>query len=75
LDESPLASQYWRLQRELDDRAEPYDELKLKIAMLRRLVRAYETRSLARRLRAAGGEAWERYERFLQCERSGLEWP
>jgi hypothetical protein len=75
LDQSPLASQYWRLQRELDDRGEPYDELKLKTAMLRRLVRAYETRSLARRLRAAGGEAWERYERFLQCERSGLELP
>jgi hypothetical protein len=75
LDESPLARQYWRLQRELEERAEPYDELKLKIAMLRRLVRAYETRSLARRLGGAGGEAWVRYQQFLQCERSGLELP
>jgi hypothetical protein len=70
LDESPVARERRRLGRLVEERAQPYDELKLQTAVLLRLVRAYETRTLARRLRAAGGPAWERYERFLECERS-----
>jgi hypothetical protein len=45
------------------------DRLRWRTADVRRLVRAYETRTLAARLRAAGGPAWQHYERLLACER------
>ncbi len=41
----------------------------LEYARVARLVRAYETRALANRLRAQGGPAWETYRRLLECER------
>lgn len=47
-----------------------YDDLKVEVAAVTRVARAYETRRLARRLRAAGGPAWDQYARLLACERS-----
>ncbi|MBX7077686.1 MAG: hypothetical protein K1X88_00780 [Nannocystaceae bacterium] len=40
-------------------------------APIERLVRAFETRVLARRLAARGGEAFTVYRRLLSCERDG----
>ena len=44
--------------------------LRLQAAPLERLVRAQETRVLARRLKARGGPEWDTYQRLLTCERS-----
>ena len=48
------------------------DRLRWRATDVRRLVRAYETQELASRLNAAGGPAWDYYERLLACERGGL---
>ncbi len=46
-----------------------YDRLQLEDAPVRRLLRAYETRTLAGRLRAAGGAARDYYQALRACER------
>lgn len=61
----------WRAARAQVDRLVALlDELRLRAAPVERLVRAHETLTLAGRLQARGGPDWERYERFLACERS-----
>jgi hypothetical protein len=47
-------------------------ELRLRAAPYERLSRALETKQLAARLRARGGEAWATYERILSCERGDV---
>jgi hypothetical protein len=48
------------------------DELEVQSALVERLVRAYDNIELAARLHARGGPAFERYQRLLACERSGI---
>lgn len=45
------------------------DRLRQDFAPVRRLVRAYATRTLAGRLRFVGGSAWNYYQALLACER------
>jgi len=45
------------------------DRLRQAFAPVRRLVRAYETRTLAGRLHFVGGPAWNYYQALLACER------
>lgn len=45
------------------------DVLLVDVAPYRRLVRALDDRMLAAQLRHVGGPAWNRYQRFLACER------
>jgi hypothetical protein len=45
-------------------------ELRDKAAPVENLLRALETAAMASRLEARGGPAWERYQRFLACERT-----
>ncbi len=52
----------------LDALAASSEGLELELALLERLLAAHETIALASRLRAAGGEAWARYERLRACE-------
>ncbi len=47
-------------------------DLALERAPLERLVRAFDTRELAGRLKKRGGKAWQAYERLLACERTVL---
>ena len=54
----------------LDRATARVDELERRAAPYERLARAVETRTLARRLAAKGGAAWDRYRRLLACERS-----
>jgi len=61
---------YRHNRRKLDREALRFDRVRLRAAILQRLLRAYENRALAGRLRAAGGSAWKQYERLLACERS-----
>ena len=70
LDQSP---EYRRLQEAMEsvDRVARFQHgLRLRAAPLERLTRAVETRALARRLKARGGEDWATYEKLLACERS-----
>lgn len=52
-----------------DRASEAHDALMLESAPLERLVRALDTIALAGRLRARGGQDWERYTAFVACER------
>jgi hypothetical protein len=70
LQTAPEVENYQQVQQKLDRLAHRYDRARLRAAILQRLVRAYENRALAARLRAAGGAGWERYARLLACERS-----
>jgi hypothetical protein len=45
------------------------DGLRQAFAPVRRLVRTYETRTLAGRLHFVGGPAWNYYQALLDCER------
>lgn len=67
---APEVRIYRQERRKLDREALRYDRTRLRAAILQRLLRAYENRTLAARLRAAGGPAWKQYERLLACERS-----
>ena len=61
----------WRRARDHADRvAELLDRIRLEAAPVERLLRAWDTVALARRLHARGGPEWVRFERFLACERS-----
>lgn len=70
LQTAPEVKSYRRARSKLNDRELRYDRARLRAAILQRLVRAYENRSLAARLRAAGGDPWKTYQRLLACERS-----
>lgn len=70
LQSAPEVHSYQQARKALDDLGARFDQLRLHAAILRRLLRAYENRALAARLRAAGGPGWQEYERLLACERS-----
>ena len=44
--------------------------LRVRAAPVERLVRALDTRQLARRLKSQGGDAWTHFARLLACERT-----
>ncbi len=69
LEESGEAARRSELIAERDRIAEQHDRLLVEAAPLERLVRAIETIDLATALSVAGGEDWERYRAFLECER------
>jgi hypothetical protein len=69
LREGPLAAEQRAAREDVDGIWKRVDALLAVEARLRRLVRAYETRALARRLRAAGGPAWHYFAQLLACER------
>jgi hypothetical protein len=69
LQSAPEVAVYKRAQRTLDERGIRYDQARFRAAILQRLVRAYENRTLAAHLHAAGGADWKRYEQLLACER------
>ncbi|HEY8428171.1 MAG TPA: hypothetical protein VIL20_07345, partial [Sandaracinaceae bacterium] len=69
LESSSEAARREELLDERDRLAERHDRLLVESAPVVRLVRALETIDLAAQLMRAGGEAWERYEAFLACER------
>lgn len=70
LQSAPEMKAYKRARTRFDTRGLRYDGALLRAAILQRLVRAYENRSLAGRLRAAGGPSWKKYQQLLACERS-----
>jgi hypothetical protein len=72
LKESELAARRTAALAERDRIDEQHEQLLVESAPLERLVRALDTVELAGRLRARGGEDWERYEAFLACERGSL---
>ena len=72
LEESDDARAYRAARSASEHASAPLDRLSIEAAPIERLVRAYETKRLAARLRASGGAAWTRYERFLACERAPL---
>lgn len=68
--EAETAVAYRRAQDALENAAAAYEEHRVTRSILRRLVRAYDTRILARRVRAKGGRAWSHFEKLRTCERS-----
>lgn len=71
----PPARAYDAAQRDVDRLATAVGEQEVRLALVERLLRAYETRALAARLNARGGPALEHYRRLLACERSGPSAP
>lgn len=69
LERSPSYAAYVEARREVDRLGQRLWELRRSSAPYERLSRALDNRTLARRLRAAGGEAWATYDRILRCER------
>jgi hypothetical protein len=69
LTRSPRAVEYRESRRKADHWDAHLHRLRWRAADVRRLARAHDTIALASRLRAAGGAAWEHYERLLACER------
>lgn len=65
---SPAIEAYRRAQDEVDAMSSTELALRLELALLRRLVDAYETIELAERLHAAGGASWEAFLRLRACE-------
>jgi hypothetical protein len=72
LEAEPPALAYDDTQTEVDRLAEGLGRLEVHLALVERLLRAYETRSLAARLHARGGPALDRYRALLSCERAVL---
>jgi hypothetical protein len=72
LADSPAYASFRAAQTEAGAAQDAVGELLARSARLERLVRAYENRALAGRLKARGGAAWEHYAALLACERSGL---
>jgi hypothetical protein len=70
LQAAPEVETYQQARRKLDRRGLRYDQGRFHAAIVQRLIRAYENRDLAARLRAAGGASWNTYARLLACERS-----
>jgi hypothetical protein len=69
LDEAPELVAWRHARARLDEATRLLDEERVAAAPYERLARAHEDLTLARRLRAAGGEGWAHYERLLECER------
>jgi hypothetical protein len=69
LDEAPELVDWRHARARLDETTRLLDEERVAAAPYERLARAREDLTLARRLHAAGGEAWAHYERLLECER------
>ncbi|MEC8025681.1 MAG: hypothetical protein VX223_17245, partial [Myxococcota bacterium] len=72
LTDSPNYAAYLQALGTLENLEARLMQLRLKSAPYERLLRAFETRTLARRLRARGGKEWVIYERLLSCERAHL---
>jgi hypothetical protein len=70
--EGPSYARYLRAREAADAAADASLELALKRAPYERLVRAFDDLALAARLKHRGGEGWDRYLKFLACERSRL---
>lgn len=70
LDSDPRAAAWTRAEARVAALQDRLDAVQLDSAQVERLVRAYETRTLAGRLKARGGADWRAYRRLLACERS-----
>jgi hypothetical protein len=70
LDRAPEMRAYRAIREELDRKAEEMEARHILLALTQRLSRAYETRTLARRLHAAGGADFAYYQQLLACERA-----
>ena len=71
-DSDPDARELSRLDAEIDDLTAELSELEPQEAAVLRLLRAYETASLAAALKARGGANYQQYRALLECERAGL---
>ncbi len=69
LESSPEARRWHEAQAEVQRRSDADDQIRLDTAQVQRLVRAWDTRVEARRLKAAGGADWQRFEELRACER------
>lgn len=69
LDRSPQSRAFRAARDRVDALYVALDESETRASLVRRLVRAHETESLAARLHAAGGRAWQVYRRLVECER------
>lgn len=67
--ESSAYAGFRAAQGEVGAAQEAVFELLARSARIERLVRAYENRALAGRLKARGGAGWQTYEALLACER------
>ncbi|MEX1367788.1 MAG: hypothetical protein AB1Z98_31960, partial [Nannocystaceae bacterium] len=72
LEGSSSYAEYLAARSELDRLGQRLWELRRQSAPYERLTRALDNRTLARRLRAAGGQPWATYERILACERGRI---
>ena len=69
---STEAQAYRQAEAAVQSAAEPLGPLEEDVALAGRLCRAYQNLELAERLAARGGEALERLEALLRCERAPL---
>lgn len=69
LDESALSAELAELERRQVEVADGHDTVLVRMSRVERLMRAYETVRLARRLSAEGGRYWLSYQALLACER------
>ncbi len=67
---SEVGTEYEHAHAALDEAGRGLDALELRRARLLRLVRAFENKRLVTALAARGGPDFDRYARFLACERS-----
>jgi hypothetical protein len=72
LDASDAYAQYLRAREKAAAVEDDALDIALERAPLERLLRAFETRRLAGRLKKRGGRDWQTYQRLLTCERSSL---
>lgn len=72
LERSPTYDAYVAARQEVDRLGGRLWELRRRSAPYERLTRALDNRTLARRLRAEGGEDWSTFERILACERGRI---
>lgn len=68
--EAEEAVAFRKAQDALESASLAFEDHRVTRSILRRLVRAYDTRILARRVRAKGGRAWSHFERLRTCERT-----
>jgi hypothetical protein len=71
-DSDPDARDLARNDAQIDDLTAELSELEPQEAAVLRLLRAYETASLAASLKARGGANYQQYRALLECERGGL---
>ena len=65
---SPTYDRFVKQMDSVNAQARVVDALRLQSAPYERVVRAYDTRSMARRLQAAGGPNWDYYQQLRRCE-------